>query len=296
MDALQRPFRILPEFCLYAEKHEIFELFQNLLEKIVIEKPDDPLKFLIKQLEDGIGLEVLKFVSIKPRTNAPYIPRVLLLGPPGAGKQTQASLLNAKYDFVKVDAKEVLKQAKLRKSTVGNACKLILDAEMTIPDSLAAEALSERLKEQDCISKGWVIFGFPNSISQARELTVILKDTSPPNRVVFLNVAMKTCHRRLVHRRFDSIDGTSYHLVDDPPPDDLPRKRLLQHPEETDEALSKRLTSFSKDSKNIQELFEDKLITVDGEQNIRTVLETVENAIFQPIPRKTLVNAANNEL
>nr|XP_054376747.1 adenylate kinase 8 isoform X7 [Pongo abelii] len=114
--------------------------------------------------------QALTYVQSNHRTNAPFTPRVLLLGPVGSGKSLQAALLAQKYRLVNVCCGQLLKEAVADRTTFGERIQPFFEKEMAVPDSLLMKVLSQRLDQQDCIQKGWVLHGVPRDLDQAHLL------------------------------------------------------------------------------------------------------------------------------
>ncbi|XP_073872251.1 adenylate kinase 8 isoform X4 [Macaca fascicularis] len=196
--------------------------------------------------------QALTYVQSNHRTNAPFTPRVLLLGPVGSGKSLQAALLAQKYRLVNV------------------------------PDSLLMKVLSQRLDQQDCIQKGWVLHGVPRDLDQAHLLNSLGYN---PNRVFFLNVPFDSIMERLTLRRIDPVTGERYHLMYKPPPTMEIQARLLQNPKDAEEQVKLKMDLFYRNSADLEQLY-GSAITVNGDQDPYTVFEYIESGIINPLPKK----------
>ncbi|XP_077707343.1 adenylate kinase 8 isoform X3 [Canis aureus] len=114
--------------------------------------------------------QALTYVQTNHRSNAPFTPRVLLFGPMGSGKSLQAALLAQKYGLVNVHCGQLLKEAVAGESKFGELIQPYFQKEMAVPDSIIMKVLSQRLSQQDCIQRGWVLHGFPKDLDQAHML------------------------------------------------------------------------------------------------------------------------------
>uniref|UniRef100_A0ABK0LNR2 Adenylate kinase 8 n=1 Tax=Rattus norvegicus TaxID=10116 RepID=A0ABK0LNR2_RAT len=196
--------------------------------------------------------QALTYVQSGHRCNAPFTPKVLLCGPMGCGKKLQAALLSQKYGLV------------------------------NIPDSIITRVLTERLKQQDCIQKGWVLHGFPRDLDQARLLNSM---GYSPNRVFFLNVPLDSILERLTLRRTDPVTGERFHLMYKPPPTIEVQARLLQNPKDSEEYIKLQTDLFYRNSGDLEQYY-DRAIIVNGDQDPYTVFEYIESGIINPLPRK----------
>ncbi|XP_037654217.1 adenylate kinase 8 isoform X2 [Choloepus didactylus] len=196
--------------------------------------------------------QALTYVQTNHRSNAPFTPRVLLCGPVGSGKSLQAALLAQKYGLVNV------------------------------PDSIIMKVLTHRLKEQDCVQKGWVLHGFPRDLDQAHLLDSL---GHKPNRVFFLNVPLDSVIERLTLRRTDPVTGERYHLMCKPPPTMEIQARLLQNPKDAEEQVKLKMDLFYRNSAELEEFYVDA-ITINADQDPYTVFEYIESGIINPLPKK----------
>ncbi len=103
-------------------------------------------------------------LRIRYRSNAPRRPpRVILLGPPGSGRSTQASVIAKKYGLVHVCCRSLLKNEISRNPEVGQTISKCIDTGMLVPDSVVIPLVEQRLKQSDCRVNGWIMDGFPQS-------------------------------------------------------------------------------------------------------------------------------------
>uniref|UniRef100_A0A8I3RZA3 Adenylate kinase 8 n=1 Tax=Canis lupus familiaris TaxID=9615 RepID=A0A8I3RZA3_CANLF len=196
--------------------------------------------------------QALTYVQTNHRSNAPFTPRVLLFGPMGSGKSLQAALLAQKYGLVNV------------------------------PDSIIMKVLSQRLSQQDCIQRGWVLHGFPKDLDQAHMLNSL---GYQPNRVFFLNVPFDSVIERLTLRRLDPVTGERYHLMYKPPPTLEIQARLLQNPKDTEEQIKLKLDLFYRNFLELEEFYR-QATTINADQDPYTVFEYIESGIINPLPKK----------
>ncbi len=103
--------------------------------------------------------------------------RIVLIGPPGAGKGTQASLMEEKYHIIHLSTGEILRREIQRKTTLGNQAKVFIDKGQLVPDKLLLELMEQRLRKPDC-ERGYLLDGFPRTIPQAIGLNNILRHLS----------------------------------------------------------------------------------------------------------------------
>nr|XP_042101442.1 adenylate kinase 8 isoform X2 [Ovis aries] len=196
--------------------------------------------------------QALTYVQTSHRSNAPFTPRVLLCGPVGSGKSLQAALLAQKYGLINV------------------------------PDNIIMKVLKQRLDQQDCVERGWVLHGFPRDLDQAHTMDSL---GYKPNRVFFLNVPFDSVIERLSLRRTDPVTGERYHLMYKPPPTMEVQARLLQNPKDSEEQIKLKMDLFYRNSAELEQFYRDA-ITLNGDQDPYTVFEYIESGIINLLPKK----------
>ncbi|KAM9081776.1 adenylate kinase 8 isoform 2-T2 [Megaptera novaeangliae] len=184
--------------------------------------------------------------------------------------------------FCQVCCGQLLKEAMADKSKYGEMIRPFLEKEMAVPDNIIMKVLRQRLDQQDCVERGWVLHGFPRDRDQARLMDGL---GYKPNRVFFLNVPFDSIIERLTLRRTDPVTGERYHLMYKPPPTVEIQARLLQSPKDSEEQIKLRTDLFYRNSAELEEFY-GRAITVNGDQDLYTVFEYIESGIINPLPRK----------
>ncbi len=140
---------------------------------------------------------------------------LIMLGPPGAGKGTQAALLHEQLQLPHISTGELLRDHVRRETTLGNQAKLFMDKGQLVPDQLILDMLFERVSNRDC-AKGYILDGFPRTLPQAESLQARLKGQPQPI-VINLDLSDAKIIERLTKRLVCESCGTPYHLVYSPP-------------------------------------------------------------------------------
>ncbi|PAA93083.1 hypothetical protein BOX15_Mlig030341g2, partial [Macrostomum lignano] len=226
----------------------------------------------------------LEFVSSPRRSSAPRNPRVILIGPPGSGRDTQAALLAAKYGLVNLNCGQLIKQAISGETKAGGAMKNYVDRGMPVPDAILLKLLKERLCQLDCVTRGWVLHGYPRTRGQAEQLA----DAGfQPNRVFFMELGNAQVLERLTNRMTDPVTGRRYQSLYDPPTDAQVKERLVQHPRDTEAEVNRRLSRYSTFREELRDFYASKSLSLDVncDQDVETVFETLESHIVSPLPK-----------
>jgi adenylate kinase len=138
--------------------------------------------------------------------------RIILLGPPGAGKGTQADLISAKYKIPHISTGDIFRQNISGKTPLGLEAENYILKGLLVPDELTLRIVKERLSHEDC-SKGFLLDGFPRTIPQAETLNAYCEESNQKIDLVFLiNVPSELIVKRNTGRRTCSSCGKSYHI------------------------------------------------------------------------------------
>jgi adenylate kinase len=194
---------------------------------------------------------------------------VILVGPPGSGKGTQAKVVCGTLGIPQISTGDMLRAAK-KAGTLDKRYLEIMDSGGLVPDEAMIELIDKRLDEADC-KPGCLLDGFPRTVPQAEALEGVLltkfgiKDegASPIDAVIQLDVSRALLEERLVHRRTDKTSGQIYHLLYNPPP---PGAELEHRADDRPEAVGKRLDAYEAMTAALLPFYERKglLRRVDG--------------------------------
>ncbi len=153
---------------------------------------------------------------------------VILVGPPGSGKGTQATHITNAYGIPQISTGDMLRAAK-KAGTLDPKILALMDSGKLVPDEAIIDLIAARLDADDC-KPGFLLDGFPRTVPQAEALGAMLaKKGLSVDRVIQLDVPRSMLVERLVHRRTDKRTGQIYHLLYNPPPPELLASGELEH-------------------------------------------------------------------
>ena len=202
--------------------------------------------------------------------------RLVIFGPPGAGKGTQAGLLEQRRGITQVSTGDILRAAMDQETELGQKAKSYIEAGELVPD-----ALVRQLAEQAIADEGYddfVLDGYPRTEQQAAWLTEFLTEHDTPlDAVVSLDVPDDELVRRLSRRRVHADTGETYHLDHDPPPEDVDDDLIVQRSDDKPETISNRLSVYRDETAPLASYYEDRglLVSVDGTGGIEEVFERI---------------------
>ena len=206
---------------------------------------------------------------------------ILLMGPPGAGKGTQAAMLVDKFGIPHISTGDMFRAAVKEGTELGKQAKACMDAGQLVPDSVTIGIVKERLAKPDC-KKGFILDGFPRTLEQANALDVTLGELQIKlDRVVNISVPAEDLISRATGRRICRSCGATYHVAFNPTAKegicDKCSGETYQRDDDSEATMTKRLTVYSSQTKPLIQYYQDNgLYTeIDGRQSIDKVLADV---------------------
>jgi adenylate kinase len=205
---------------------------------------------------------------------------LILIGPPGAGKGTQAETIMGATGVPQVSTGDIIRAAIKNQTPLGKEFQTYANAGALVPDDLVNRLVEERLGQDDC-RKGFLLDGYPRTVAQAEWLDAMLaKAGRRIERVLLFEVADDVIVDRITGRRSDPVTGRIYHVTFDPPPAEI-AARVIQRPDDTAEVLVKRLTEYHSKTAPLIPYYEGKgtLVRVDGVGPVDQVKQRILGAL-----------------
>jgi len=229
--------------------------------------------------KSNLRAETASTVNLKVPIARP--PRLIIAGAPAAGKGTQCEIIKAAFGVVHLSTGDILRQAVRDSTPLGLQVKDYMDNGRLVPDELITNLVCERLEQEDCITRGWLLDGFPRTAFQAEALLVHCKARSEvsqrsgllsgsskfdPDCFVLLDVPEEILVHRVEGRRIDPLTNAVYHLTFKPPPNDPEvLSRLIHRSDDTREKIVTRYQDFKRNIDAIKSKFATNIIkTFDG--------------------------------
>jgi len=207
--------------------------------------------------------------------------RIILLGPPGCGKGTQAKMMVEKLGVPQISTGDILRSAVKEGSPMGREAKKYMDGGLLVPDEVVVGIVRERLQNEDC-APGFILDGFPRTLPQADALTQVLKELQLPlDRVISLTVDNQALIERLSGRRTCRECGRGYHIKFDPPKSpescDACGGSLFQRDDDKEETIKERLTVYENQTAPLIAYYREAgvLAAIDGMRSIPEVQEEI---------------------
>ena len=211
--------------------------------------------------------------------------RTILLGPPGAGKGTQAVRIVEKYNIPHISTGDIFRENIKNGTELGKKAQEYMNRGELVPDSLVVEIATDRLKADDC-KNGFMLDGFPRTTFQAEELDKFLAEQGTKiDHVIDIDVNKEELMIRLTGRRVCGKCGASYHVVNIPPKTegicDKCGAELTQRKDDNEETAANRIEVYNKETKPLIDYYEKagNIAHIDGTIGLDNVFNAIVNIL-----------------
>lgn len=206
--------------------------------------------------------------------------RLVIFGPPGAGKGTQAGLLEERRGLVQISTGDIIREAMENETPVGKEAKSYVENGDLVPDEVVRKLAENAVADEG--HDDFILDGYPRTIQQAEWLTSFMGDHDVAiDAVLSLQVPDEVIVKRLSRRRVHDETGETYHLDHDPPPEDVDSDLIVQREDDQPETVRNRLEVYEEETKPLEDYYADRgqLITVDGNGDIEEVYGRIESVL-----------------
>ncbi|WP_409229007.1 adenylate kinase [Gudongella sp. SC589] len=211
--------------------------------------------------------------------------RLVLLGPPGAGKGTQASAIVEKYNIPHISTGDIFRANIKEGTALGQEAKAYMDKGLLVPDELVVSIVKDRLLKDDC-KEGFLLDGFPRTVKQAEALDSELdKMGIKLDRVININADPEILIERAVGRRICRECGATYHVKYNPPKVegvcDKDGGELYQRDDDTEETVTTRINVYMEQTEPLIDYYKNQglLLDVDGTKKIDEVFVDITSEL-----------------
>lgn len=208
--------------------------------------------------------------------------RLVLLGPPGAGKGTQAKVLSNKLHIPHISTGDIFREAKQSGSELGNRLSDYMNQGVLVPDEIVNQIVAERLQREDVKDAGFILDGYPRTSQQAEALDEVLDNIALHiDSVIFIKTSKETIIVRLTGRRVCKGCGSIFHIKNIPPKEegvcDYCGSQLYQRDDDKEETVLKRLQVYEGQTKELVDYYSQKdvLKTVSGDLEVRQLYDVL---------------------
>lgn len=211
--------------------------------------------------------------------------KIVFMGPPGAGKGTQAEKIIENYQIPHISTGDMFRKAIKDQTELGMEAKRYMDQGALVPDHVTIGIVKDRLSESDCKS-GFLLDGFPRTVDQAKALDEILTSLdSKIDYVINIDVDLDILKERLTGRRICRSCGATYHMVFNPPAVagtcDKCGGELYQRKDDNEETVGNRLDIYVSQTKPLLDYYSlaGNLVNINGQQSIDLVFAEIQDVL-----------------
>ncbi|MBO3407228.1 adenylate kinase [Clostridium perfringens] len=207
--------------------------------------------------------------------------KIVLLGPPGAGKGTQAKSISNRYSIPHISTGDIFRKNISENTPLGIEAKSYMDNGQLVPDEVTINMVKDRLQQDDC-KNGYLLDGFPRTVHQAEALDNFLTEREESiDTALLIEVPKEFILERMTGRRVCPSCGASYHIKFNPPTNDgkcdLCGSDVIKRKDDTEETVKERLDVYENQTQPLIDFYKNKkqLSVVDGTQAINEVFESI---------------------
>lgn len=207
---------------------------------------------------------------------------LILLGMPGAGKGTQAEIIQKDFDIANISTGAMMREVSRSEGELANKVQTYLSSGTLVPNDIIVEMLVQRISEDDC-KKGFLLDGFPRNLDQGKALD---SANVSIDLVLYLSISEDEIINRMSGRRVHPSSGRSYHVIHNPPQkkgfDDITGETLIQREDDAPEVIKKRLDVYFNETEPLLDFYRNKnlkFIEIDASKSLEEVTKSIRHSI-----------------
>lgn len=207
---------------------------------------------------------------------------LILLGMPGAGKGTQAEIIQKDFDIANISTGAMMREVSRSQGELAEKVQTYLSSGTLVPNDIIVEMLVQRIGQDDC-RKGFLLDGFPRNLYQGKALD---SANVSINLVLYLSISEDEIINRMSGRRVHLSSGRSYHVIHNPPQkegfDDITGEALIQREDDAPEVIKKRLDVYFNETEPLLDFYRNKnlkFIEIDASKSLDEVTESIRQSI-----------------
>ncbi|XP_076549403.1 adenylate kinase 8 isoform X1 [Osmia lignaria lignaria] len=230
---------------------------------------------------DELGKDCAKLAKTKKHSGAPSLFRIVLIGSRGSGCTTLAKYLAERFNLVHIDYDYITEQARLQKNPLGEMLRLFEYKWGQRPKpEIRIQIVEKHIAEYECLKRGWVLTGYPKTVEDFKLLDL---NSTPPNRVIFIEVNSDICRERLLNRRYNIFTGSKHNLSkeDHVGMDDC---KLGIHPKDYRLIIERDLQEYEEHVIDMMQYAGESAVKINGNGDEKTTREKVESCLMRPAP------------
>ncbi len=227
--------------------------------------------------------------------------KIILLGPPGAGKGTLAGLLKNILNILHISTGDLLRQEMKDGTKLGREIKKFVESGQLVPDEVVTKMIEQKVTRKEVFTKGYMLDGYPRTSTQAEDLDSILKRNKQSiNCALYLEATLSIVVQRLTGRRVCKKCDALFHIKNRPPKKrgvcDACGGELYQRSDDNEETIRKRMDVYAESTKPIIEYYQKqkKLVTLNGDRESESLCDDIKKILNEDSKFNTLESKRRN--
>ncbi|KAJ3295637.1 hypothetical protein HK104_002442 [Borealophlyctis nickersoniae] len=258
-------------FAAYADKHELFDLFEGIISRMLVERPEDVTQFMIEQLQ-------------KRKARA-----IVICGPPASGLTKICDAISRHFEAIHISTGTLLRQAVEKQTSLGLQAKPHMERGQLVPDQIMLGLVTTRLQDPEVVGRGYVLDGFPRTKEQAYAMQ---RKGILPDEIVFVDVPDDVIVEYCAGVRIDPVTQREYHLALDPPPrNPVLEARLIQKGSNMESSVRARLEQYRRHLPGVLACFQKTARKISFERGIIGHEEDVVKSLFNVLATRRMTRA-----
>ncbi|MGM5482069.1 MAG: adenylate kinase [Nanobdellota archaeon] len=196
--------------------------------------------------------------------------KLLIMGPQGCGKGTQAQMISEGLDIPHISAGDLFRENIKNQTTLGKEAQSYIEEGKLVPDEVTIALIEDRFKKGDC-SDGFILDGFPRNVAQARALDNIIDI----DYVLFIDISDDEAVKRISGRKTCSSCGKVFSASDEVDTCTKCNGELYVRDDDKPETIKKRLEIYHKNSSSLKDYYKDKILNINGERPIKEIFDEI---------------------
>ncbi|XP_012228371.2 adenylate kinase 8 [Linepithema humile] len=226
-----------------------------------------------------LGKYCVALVKIRKYYGKPLFFRIVLIGPPGSGRRSLAKYISERFNLVHVDFNHILEQACVQETALGEVLRLCKHrCGQKLKSEAKIQIVKQHILSSECLKKGWILTGYPKTVEEFKLLDMIF---TPPNRVIILEVDIKTCRERLLNRQYNIITGSKHNLASSDSSITDQDDKLNVHLKDD---IEQDLQEYEGNIEAIMQYAKETACVINARDERKCVKERLEACLMQPAP------------
>lgn len=256
-------------FAEYADKHDIFNIFHDMIQKLLTRQPIDPIEYMIEHLQQ------------------PQVPSIILHGMTMSNTKAVARILAKKLNCELIIVSDLILEAIEMKTALGIQAESYYNDRQLVPDNIVISLIFKKMQEQEVSSRGWILQGYPKT----REQALLMKRKGIiADSFIVLDVPEEVINKYVKEMKYDTRTSTTYHIQYNPPPSNIRPENLIDMPIEFCSRIKTKMEFYNRNLANIINCFKSVYRSYYYKNGIYGIEEEAAQAIYNNLGQRPIID------